>query len=224
MAARHAPVDAAGDAGRGRRTSRRPGAGATAAARSTSTRGATDEARRLAWRVMRSMPGDAPIVVNSAGCGAAMKDYGRLLGTDAAARVQRARARLLGVARRATGAVAAHDRRRRSWCRTRATSATCSARTVRCARCWRRPTRSSRPTTTDCAAVRAARTRCCNPSCRRRSATARWRALRRRRRPIRSSSPRIPGCIVHLRAGRDRRPASGRPARGGADRHGAANE
>jgi glycolate oxidase iron-sulfur subunit len=39
------------------------------------------EARRLARRVMSSMPGDAPIVVNSAGCGAAMKDYGRLLGT-----------------------------------------------------------------------------------------------------------------------------------------------
>ena len=34
---------------------------------------------------MRSMPGDAPIVVNSAGCGAAMKDYGRLLGTPEAA-------------------------------------------------------------------------------------------------------------------------------------------
>ena len=27
------------------------------------------------------MPGDAPIVVNSAGCGAVMKDYRRLLGT-----------------------------------------------------------------------------------------------------------------------------------------------
>jgi glycolate oxidase iron-sulfur subunit len=46
--------------------------------------GRTREARRLAWRVMRSMPGDAPIVVNSAGCGAAMKDYGRLIGTAAA--------------------------------------------------------------------------------------------------------------------------------------------
>ena len=30
------------------------------------------------------MPGDAPIVVNSAGCGAAMKDYGHLLGTPEA--------------------------------------------------------------------------------------------------------------------------------------------
>ena len=38
------------------------------------------------------MPGDAPIVVNSAGCGAAMKDYGRLLDT-AAARTFSARVR-----------------------------------------------------------------------------------------------------------------------------------
>jgi glycolate oxidase iron-sulfur subunit len=42
------------------------------------------EARHLARRVMRSMPGTAPIVVNSAGCGASMKDYGRLLGTTEA--------------------------------------------------------------------------------------------------------------------------------------------
>jgi glycolate oxidase iron-sulfur subunit len=41
-------------------------------------------ARRLANRVIASMPGDAPVVVDSAGCGAAMKDYGRLLGTPAA--------------------------------------------------------------------------------------------------------------------------------------------
>ena len=37
--------------------------------------------RELAERVVRSMPGDAPILVDSAGCGAAMKAYGRLLGT-----------------------------------------------------------------------------------------------------------------------------------------------
>jgi len=30
---------------------------------------------------MASMPGEAPIVVNSAGCGAALKDYGHLLGS-----------------------------------------------------------------------------------------------------------------------------------------------
>jgi glycolate oxidase iron-sulfur subunit len=36
----------------------------------------------LARDVMASMPGEAPILVNSAGCGAALKDYGHLLGTD----------------------------------------------------------------------------------------------------------------------------------------------
>ena len=47
--------------------------------------GRTGEARALARRVIASMPGDAPVVVDSAGCGAAMKDYGRLLGTPEAA-------------------------------------------------------------------------------------------------------------------------------------------
>jgi glycolate oxidase iron-sulfur subunit len=48
--------------------------------------GLNDAARRLAQRVIASMPGDAPVLVNSAGCGAALKDYGHLLGTaDAAA-------------------------------------------------------------------------------------------------------------------------------------------
>jgi glycolate oxidase iron-sulfur subunit len=46
--------------------------------------GRVAQARRLARRVIASMPGDAPVVVDSAGCGAAMKDYGRLLGTPAA--------------------------------------------------------------------------------------------------------------------------------------------
>ncbi len=46
--------------------------------------GRIGRARALARRVIRSMPGDAPVVVDSAGCGAAMKDYGRLLGTPAA--------------------------------------------------------------------------------------------------------------------------------------------
>ena len=44
--------------------------------------GRVDEAQRLARRVIASMPGDVPVVVDSAGCGAAMKDYGRLLGTQ----------------------------------------------------------------------------------------------------------------------------------------------
>lgn len=46
--------------------------------------GLHDEAARLAARVMRAFPGEAPILVDSAGCGAAMKDYGRLIGTPEA--------------------------------------------------------------------------------------------------------------------------------------------
>jgi glycolate oxidase iron-sulfur subunit len=47
--------------------------------------GLVPAARTLAERVMASMPGEAPILVDSAGCGAQLKDYGHLLGTDAAA-------------------------------------------------------------------------------------------------------------------------------------------
>lgn len=43
------------------------------------------EAQRLAERTMATFPGDAPIVVDSAGCGAALLDYGHLLGSSAAA-------------------------------------------------------------------------------------------------------------------------------------------
>jgi glycolate oxidase iron-sulfur subunit len=46
--------------------------------------GLAEQTRALALDVIESMPGDAPIVVNSAGCGAALKDYGHLLGTPEA--------------------------------------------------------------------------------------------------------------------------------------------
>jgi glycolate oxidase iron-sulfur subunit len=46
--------------------------------------GLTEQTKLLALAVMASMPGNAPIVVNSAGCGAALKDYGHLLGTETA--------------------------------------------------------------------------------------------------------------------------------------------
>src|SRR5262249_50742684 len=42
------------------------------------------QAKALARRVIASCAGDAPVVVDSAGCGAAMKEYGTLLGTDEA--------------------------------------------------------------------------------------------------------------------------------------------
>ncbi len=47
--------------------------------------GLTSTTRRLAEQLIKALAGDAPIVVNSAGCSAAMKDYGRILGTEAAA-------------------------------------------------------------------------------------------------------------------------------------------
>jgi len=46
--------------------------------------GLSAEAQALAKSVMTSMPGTSPIVVDSAGCGAALKDYGHLLGTPEA--------------------------------------------------------------------------------------------------------------------------------------------
>ncbi|MGZ4724046.1 MAG: (Fe-S)-binding protein, partial [Ilumatobacteraceae bacterium] len=61
--------------------SRVPGAGGACCGALHVHAGLVDEAKRLAERVIRSMPGDALIVVNSAGCGAALKDYGHLLGT-----------------------------------------------------------------------------------------------------------------------------------------------
>lgn len=46
--------------------------------------GLGDEARRLAERTMTAFPGKAPILVDSAGCGAQLKSYGHLLGTEKA--------------------------------------------------------------------------------------------------------------------------------------------
>jgi glycolate oxidase iron-sulfur subunit len=46
--------------------------------------GLAPDARRLARRAVRELGGEAPVLANSAGCGAAMKEYGQLLGTAAA--------------------------------------------------------------------------------------------------------------------------------------------
>lgn len=66
-------------------TYRTPGAGGGCCGALHTHAGLTAESRRLASAVMSSMPGEAPVVVNSAGCGAALKDYGHLLGTAEAA-------------------------------------------------------------------------------------------------------------------------------------------
>jgi glycolate oxidase iron-sulfur subunit len=69
-----------------------PGAGGDCCGALHVHAGLSRQARRLAQRVMSSMPGQRPILVDSAGCGAALKDYGHLLGTAEArafsARVQ----------------------------------------------------------------------------------------------------------------------------------------
>lgn len=58
-----------------------PGAGGACCGALHTHAGLAVQARRLGAATMASMPGDAPILVNSAGCGAALKDYGHLLGT-----------------------------------------------------------------------------------------------------------------------------------------------
>ena len=63
-----------------------PGPGGACCGALSAHAGLTDHARQLARRTMASMPGEAPVVVDSAGCGAAMKEYGHLLGTAEAER------------------------------------------------------------------------------------------------------------------------------------------
>jgi glycolate oxidase iron-sulfur subunit len=47
--------------------------------------GYLDHARKLAEDLIKAMPGDLPIIVNSAGCGSTMKEYGHLLEGNSAA-------------------------------------------------------------------------------------------------------------------------------------------
>jgi glycolate oxidase iron-sulfur subunit len=62
-----------------------PGPGAACCGALHVHAGLHTEATRLAHRTIAAFPGSAPILVDSAGCGAALKDYGYLLGTPAAA-------------------------------------------------------------------------------------------------------------------------------------------
>ncbi|HWW53623.1 MAG TPA: (Fe-S)-binding protein [Acidimicrobiales bacterium] len=64
---------------------RLPGRGAACCGALQVHAGLNGAAARLAQRVMRSMPGEGPVLVDSAGCGATLKDYGHLLGTAEAA-------------------------------------------------------------------------------------------------------------------------------------------
>ena len=62
-----------------------PGPGAACCGALHAHAGLHERAQVLAGRVMGAFPGDAPVLVNSAGCGAALKEYGRLVGTAEAA-------------------------------------------------------------------------------------------------------------------------------------------
>ncbi|WP_419919441.1 (Fe-S)-binding protein [Candidatus Poriferisocius sp.] len=61
-----------------------PGAGAGCCGALSLHAGLDDHARTLAIRTMGALGGQAPILVDSAGCGAALKEYGKLLGTPEA--------------------------------------------------------------------------------------------------------------------------------------------
>lgn len=63
-----------------------PPAGATCCGSLHLHAGLASDTRRLARKVMAALPGEAPILIDSAGCGATMKEYGHLLGTDEAHR------------------------------------------------------------------------------------------------------------------------------------------
>ena len=65
-------------------TVRVPGRGGDCCGALHTHAGLSEASRRLAEAVMASMPGDAPIIVNSAGCGAALEEYGHLLATPEA--------------------------------------------------------------------------------------------------------------------------------------------
>ena len=61
-----------------------PGAGAGCCGALSLHAGLEDHARSLAARTMTALPGTAPILVDSAGCGAALKEYGKHSGTPEA--------------------------------------------------------------------------------------------------------------------------------------------
>jgi glycolate oxidase iron-sulfur subunit len=71
-----------------------PGTGANCCGALHTHAGLRADATHLARRTMSAFPGSAAILVDSAGCGAALKDYGHLLGT---AEARRFAARVLDV-------------------------------------------------------------------------------------------------------------------------------
>jgi len=111
------------------------------------------------------MPGDQPILVNSAGCGAAMKDYGRLLGTEEA-KAFSSRVYDIGEWLARAWSYCRSPRRSifASRCKIRAICATCSEHTSRREWFWRLLcANSSNLTMKDCVVEREVPTPCWNP-------------------------------------------------------------
>ncbi len=116
------------------------------------------QAEALAAGSWRPCPGDAHVVVDSAGCGAALKDYGALLGTADARTILRPGARRARVAGRpdATGCrPPGGGSPARSRSRTRVTSATSSGPITTCEPCSPPTPTWSSWTTTGCVAAPA---------------------------------------------------------------------
>lgn len=63
-----------------------PGSGGACCGALHTHAGLESKAATLASRVIAAFPGDAPVLVDSAGCGAQLREYDRLVGTDEAAR------------------------------------------------------------------------------------------------------------------------------------------
>ncbi len=152
-----------------------PGGGAACCGALALHAGLGGPARAAARRTMAALPGDAPILVDSAGCGAMLKDYGHLLGTPEAASFG---TRIRDVHEWLAEQDIADRHHRgpgRPWrSRTRATCATSSAAMPRSAPSSPRSPTSSSWTTRACAAARAAPTPRCSPTWPGRSATASW--------------------------------------------------
>jgi glycolate oxidase iron-sulfur subunit len=95
-----------------------PGAGAACCGALAQHAGLASEARALAHRTMRALPGTAPVLVDAAGCGAMLREYGHLLGTSEArafsARVQDVHEWLAPRIDRVVAASPPADRRRAS--------------------------------------------------------------------------------------------------------------
>ena len=177
-----------------------PGAGAACCGALHSHAGLLGGARRRARRVIASMPGEAPVLVDSAGCGAALKDYGHLLGTPEGLQFA---ARVLDVSEWLAPRVESLPAARTvaseaSRSKTRATCVMSRRRTSTCGLCCARSSTSWSWTTTASVAARVVPTRRSILSWRGAIRDRKVEAIRRTGAVTVASAN--PGCAMHLAA------------------------